>query len=77
MMPLSTLELTLTGLGVTQLPIWMVDKYLQSGELVQVLADYPCDSVTINVIYPQNRYVPLKVRCFVNFVQERLRGKYL
>ncbi|WP_260260451.1 LysR family transcriptional regulator [Vibrio intestinalis] len=72
----TNLELALTGLGITQLPIWMMDKYLQSGELVQVLQDFPSDSVPINIIYPQNRYVPLKVRCFIEFIQEKLRGKY-
>lgn len=72
----TNLELALAGLGITQLPIWMMDKYLQSGELVQVLQDFPSDSVPINIIYPQNRYVPLKVRCFIEFIQEKLRGKY-
>lgn len=72
----TNLELALAGLGITQLPVWMIEKQLQSEELVPVLKDFPSDSVPINVIYPQNRYVPLKVRCFVDFIQEKLKGKY-
>ncbi|MDK9739454.1 LysR family transcriptional regulator [Vibrio sp. D404a] len=72
----TNLEMALAGLGITQLPIWMMDEYLQSGELVRVLEEFPSDAVPINAIYPQSRHVPLKVRCFVNFIQEQLRGRY-
>lgn len=72
----TNLEMALAGLGITQLPIWMMDEHLQSGKLVRVLEEYPSDTVPINAIYPQSRHVPLKVRCFVNFIQEQLRGRY-
>jgi DNA-binding transcriptional LysR family regulator len=68
--------MALAGLGITQLPIWMMDEHLQSGKLTRVLEEYPSDTVPINAIYPQSRHVPLKVRCFVNFIQEQLRGRY-
>jgi DNA-binding transcriptional LysR family regulator len=72
----TNLELALAGLGITQLPIWMMDSYLKSGQLTQVLKHYPSDSIPINLVYPHSRHIPLKVRCFVDFIQERLRGKY-
>lgn len=72
----TNLELALAGLGITQLPIWMMDRYLESGELVQVLNDFSSDTVPINAIYPHSRHIPLKIRCFVDFIQEKLRGKY-
>ena len=72
----TNLQMALGGMGITQLPVWMVGGYLASGELVQILTDFPSDEVPVNVIYPQNRYVPLKVRCFVDFIRERLAGKY-
>jgi len=72
----TNLEMALAGLGITQLPIWMIDEYLKTGELVTVLEGFPSDSIPINAIYPQSRHIPLKVRCFVNYLQEKLRGKY-
>lgn len=72
----TNLEMALAGVGITQLPIWMTDRYLESGDLVQVLGSYPSDTVPINAIYPHSRHIPLKVRCFVDFIQEKLRGKY-
>ncbi len=68
----TNLEVVLAGLGITGLPIWMVDEYLRSGRLVRVLPDYQGDNIPFNAIYPQNRYVPLKVRCFVDFLKGKL-----
>jgi DNA-binding transcriptional LysR family regulator len=62
----------LLGLGITTLPIWMVKEHLQTGLLEQVLADYQSDNLPFNVVYPQNRYIPLKVRAFVDFLKEKL-----
>lgn len=73
----TNLEMALAGLGITQLPIWMTDTFLDSGALVQVLDAYCTDTVPINAIYPHSRHIPLKVRCFVDFIQEKLRGRYL
>lgn len=71
----TNLEVALTGLGIVQLPIWMVDEHLKSGRLTQILTDYKADSIPLNAIYPQNRYVPLKVRCFVDFLKTELANR--
>ncbi len=68
----TNLEVALSRLGITALPIWMVNEHLQSGRLVQLLSDYQADQIPFNAIYPQNRYVPLKVRCFVDFIKDKL-----
>ncbi|MGF1699574.1 LysR substrate-binding domain-containing protein [Photobacterium makurazakiensis] len=72
----TNLAMALAGLGVTQLPIWMTDNYLEMGDLVQVLENFSNDTVPINAIYPYSRHIPLKVRCFVDFIQEKLRNRY-
>ncbi|OLQ72200.1 LysR family transcriptional regulator [Photobacterium proteolyticum] len=69
------LKLVLDGTGLAQLPIWMVDEHLKSGELKQVLSDYVAKPLPFNAIYPQSRYVPLKVRCFVDFLKQQLSDK--
>ena len=68
----TNLEVALTGLGIVQLPIWMIDEHIKSGRLTQVLTDYKAVSIPLNAIYPQNRYEPLKVRCFVDFLKKQL-----
>lgn len=66
------MELALAGTGLTQLPVWMVDEHLKSGGLKKVLPNYVSKPLPFNAIYPQNRYVPLQVRCFVDFIKQKI-----
>ncbi|MDR8524922.1 LysR family transcriptional regulator [Shewanella fidelis] len=66
------LQLALSGVGIAQLPTWMVDEHIESGRLSRVLSDYIASPLPFNAVYPQNRYVPLKVRCFVDYMKQRL-----
>lgn len=66
------LELVLAGEGITQLPIWMLKPHLDNGQLVQLLQDCQTENIPFNALYPQSRHVPLKVRCFIDFLKEKL-----
>ncbi|ENO8809614.1 LysR family transcriptional regulator [Photobacterium damselae subsp. damselae] len=68
------LDAALAGLGITHLPKWMVSRYVESGELVPLLVDYEGQKLPFNAVYLQNRYVPLKVRCFVDFLKQKIDG---
>jgi DNA-binding transcriptional LysR family regulator len=68
------LEAALNGLGIVALPHWMLKQHFESGQLVPLLPEYKGMSVPINIIYPQNRYIPLKVRCFVDFLRENFHA---
>lgn len=71
------LELALAGNGIALLPRWMVSQALQRGELVRVLPDYQARDVPINAVYLNRRYVPLKVKCFIDFFKESLNQRGL
>lgn len=60
----------LAGIGVCQLPTFMVQPYLTRGELVRLLPDSPAEIFPINALYPQNRHLSSKVRVFVDWVAE-------
>lgn len=66
------LEAALAGVGLVQQPLWMVNNELSSGQLKTVLDNYSSQSLPFNAIYPRNRYTPLKVRCFVDFLKAAL-----
>ncbi|MBY6188402.1 LysR family transcriptional regulator [Marinobacter hydrocarbonoclasticus] len=66
------LELALAGLGITQLPQWMLDAHLKSGRLTRLLPGYQGENIPFNALYPQSRHVPLKVRCFIDFLKQKL-----
>ncbi|MCL2913905.1 LysR substrate-binding domain-containing protein [Shewanella corallii] len=66
------LELALADNGIALLPEWMLTAALQSGQLVRVLSAYQARELPINAVYLNRRYVPLKVKCFIDFVKQRL-----
>nr|WP_086940151.1 LysR family transcriptional regulator [Thaumasiovibrio occultus] len=66
------LQLALSGVGIAQLPLWMVGEFISSGQLIQVLDNFEVKPLPFHAVYPQNRYVPLKVRCFIDFIKDKL-----
>jgi DNA-binding transcriptional LysR family regulator len=58
--------------GIAQLPRWMMQEQLQSGRLHVLLGHYQAVSIPIHAVYPLNRNVPLKVRCFIEFLKTKL-----
>ncbi|ABV86231.1 LysR family transcriptional regulator [Shewanella pealeana] len=66
------LQLALDGVGIAQLPTWMVDKHINQGKLQRMMPNYLSHPLPFNAIYPQSRYVPLKVRCFIDYLKQCL-----
>ena len=65
-------EAASAGLGLAWLPDFIVKSQLESGELV-VLLDSQCkETSTVNVVLPARKYVPLKVRELLRFLEEGL-----
>jgi len=57
----------LKGAGIGRLPTFVASKYLASGALVRVFADYQMPTATLYALYPERAYVPAKVRAFLEF----------
>jgi DNA-binding transcriptional LysR family regulator len=47
------LELTLAGLGITQLPTWLIHDDLTGGRLVQILTEHATPGLPIHVVWPK------------------------
>ncbi|WP_228681263.1 LysR family transcriptional regulator [Acinetobacter pittii] len=56
------------GLGIALLPHSLVASHLDSGALVQVLADVVGAEMQIAVVYPERAFLPPKVRVFIDAV---------
>jgi DNA-binding transcriptional LysR family regulator len=69
-------EMLLQGLGICQMPTFIVRKYLDSGQLIEVLDEYNLPQHNIYAVYPERRHVPEKVRVFLDFVENRLSSVY-
>lgn len=64
----SARDAAVSGLGITVSSTWCCYQQLRSGELVQVLSDYPLNSNTaIWAVYPSSRLLAPKVRVFIDY----------
>lgn len=64
----------LAGLGVAQLPRFMIPDELASGRLVQLLHDWNVEPIPLYIVYPSNRHLSNKVRVFVDWLVKLLAG---
>ncbi len=69
-------DAALKGIGLVQLPDYYVNSALQSGQLVECLSAYREPQQGIWALYPNNRYLPFKVRLLVDFLSEKLAQPY-
>lgn len=58
----------LDGHGIVMRAEWDITRYLKSGRLVQVLADYQTPPADIHAVHPQRHQSSARVRAFVDFV---------
>ena len=64
----------LRGLGFVDLPNFLVAGDIESGALVPVLQDYVKQDGGVYAVYPHARYLPPKIRVFIDFLAERWGG---
>ncbi|HLR77967.1 MAG TPA: LysR family transcriptional regulator [Burkholderiaceae bacterium] len=57
------------GLGVGWRSTWEIQAELKSGQLMTVLDDYVAPDYDIHAVYPQQRYLPAKVRYFIDYIR--------
>lgn len=58
------------GLGVIHQPSFLVWEALRSGQLVQLLNDWSSDELSVFAVYPHRKFLPPKVRSFIDFLAE-------
>lgn len=59
-----------TGIGLAPLPLTMLEEPAFEDVLVSALPDRPLRQTTLYLVYVSRKYVPLKLRCFIDFVVE-------
>lgn len=66
------------GRGLMLSPDWIMGPPVARGELVELLPDYPPHPAksTLYAVYPFQRFVPPKVRMFIDFLVERFGDGY-
>jgi len=71
---LALLDACRAGAGIALLPHFAVTADLAAKRLTHLLPAWAAAEQGIFAIYPGNRFIPTKVRAFVDFLDARLRG---
>ncbi|WP_028746537.1 LysR family transcriptional regulator [Rhizobium mesoamericanum] len=62
----------LNGLGIAQLPRFMIRDSLAKGDLVEILPEWSREPFPLYIVYPPNRHLSNKVRVFVDWLVKLL-----
>lgn len=61
------------GLGIAQVPSFMLGDALASGRLVELLPDRPRELLGVYAVYPQGRFPQPKLRAFIDFLSDHFK----
>lgn len=65
-------EAAIRGMGILYGPTFIAAEAIRTGKLVAILADFPTPVLDMSAVFPGNRFVPQRVRAFVDFLAARL-----
>jgi len=65
------LNAALEGLGVIYEPTFVAYEALSQKRLVRVLPDWQTDEMSVFAVYPSRKFLPRKVRTFIDFIAGR------
>jgi DNA-binding transcriptional LysR family regulator len=64
-------DAAIKGRGIALLPTFIAGAALREGKLRTVLDNYKAPPLSLHAIYPPTRFLPAKVRLFIDFLVER------
>ena len=59
----------LQGLGLIQAASYQVERHVQSGALVPLLAGFPCAAMPVSLVYPKGQMAAPKLRVFAAWIE--------
>ncbi len=65
-------ELALSDVGFTALPPYIAKDFLKAGSLIRLLPEWQTEGGPIQILMPQQKEIPLRIKRFVEFLSERL-----
>jgi DNA-binding transcriptional LysR family regulator len=71
--PIAAREAAISGLGFVGLPDFIAEPALESGKLVAILDDWLPPAGGIYAVYPHRRYLPAKIRVFVDYLAQWMK----
>jgi DNA-binding transcriptional LysR family regulator len=73
--PIAARAAALAGLGFAILPDFIAAAEIENGRLVPVLDEFLLNGRGIFAVYPHRRYLPAKVRVFVDYLVQWFKAR--
>lgn len=67
---LTVKNMVLNDAGITSLPSFVIHDEINNGELIQLLPDYQLARFPFYAVFPERKYMPPKLRAYINFLVE-------
>lgn len=68
--PFGAVMNVINGYGIIQLLDFTVDHAIESGDLVELFPEHRLEPLDVHIVYPSTKYVPAKVRAFIDYLFE-------
>jgi DNA-binding transcriptional LysR family regulator len=65
------------GVGITMVFSLLVEEALAARELVTILEGFEPPAMPVNLVYTAGRFLPIKLRAFLDFATPRLKARLL
>lgn len=65
------------GLGLGFIPRVIAQPFFETGELVEMLPDYPLQAMPLSFVYPYSRYTPKRIQVFKEWVEGLIAEKLI
>ncbi len=67
------MDAAVSGLGIAYLSTYLMTNEIESNKLIQLLPEWKTTvDLPIYAVYPRRKYLAPKVRCFIDFMAERM-----
>ncbi len=70
--PRTICEAIIEGQGIAVAPLWLISDAIKAGKVKAILEDYVPTPLEIHAVFPDRRYVPAKVRCFIDYLSKKI-----
>jgi len=67
------IDAAVAGLGIATTCDWHVEEHVRQGRLTLLLKDYRLTPYDINAVYPERRFVPQKVKRFIDYLRKSFK----
>lgn len=65
-------QAVIQGQGIAVILGWLVEEDIAQGKMKVILKDYTPTALDVSAVYPERRFIPAKVRLFIDYLQNEL-----